>query len=174
MPSSCSCFAKIVKCLRKGTIAPRQGHLCARVRAQLCPRKAQGCTSQTPPVNPKHRFLSIRDTSCKQVICTQGISNIDFCKMVVINFLLCPGIFFSLPTQEFFRGQGKIKVGTETKKHSHFLTSSREEMGAQNIMVCNDKKITWYKSAQHFCTKLFFYCYSVMVQRQAFFIKNSR
>ncbi|WP_418868106.1 hypothetical protein, partial [Segatella hominis] len=29
-----------------------------------------------------------------------------------LNFLLCPGIFFSLPTQEFFRGQGKIKVGT--------------------------------------------------------------
>ena len=28
------------------------------------------------------------------------------------NTLLCPGIFFSLPTQEFFRGQGKIKVGT--------------------------------------------------------------
>ena len=28
----------------------------------------------------------------------------------------CPGIFFSLPTQEFFRGQGKIKVGTETEK----------------------------------------------------------
>ncbi len=28
------------------------------------------------------------------------------------NILLCPGIFFSLPTQEFFRGQGKIKVGT--------------------------------------------------------------
>ena len=27
----------------------------------------------------------------------------------------CPGIFFSLPTQEFFRGQGKIKVGTETE-----------------------------------------------------------
>ena len=27
----------------------------------------------------------------------------------------CPGIFFSLPTREFFRGQGKIKVGTETK-----------------------------------------------------------
>ena len=51
------------------------------------------------------------------------------------NTLLCPGIFFSLPTQEFFRGQGKIKVGTETKKHSHFLTYSREEMGAQNIMV---------------------------------------
>ena len=25
-----------------------------------------------------------------------------------------PSIFFSLPTQEFFRGQGKIKVGTET------------------------------------------------------------
>ena len=51
------------------------------------------------------------------------------------NTLLCPGIFFSLPTQEFFRGQGKIKVGTETKKRSHFLTYSREEMGAQNIMV---------------------------------------
>ena len=31
------------------------------------------------------------------------------------NILLCPGIFFSLPTQEFFRGQGKIKVGTETE-----------------------------------------------------------
>ena len=28
------------------------------------------------------------------------------------NTLLCRGIFFSLPTQEFFRGQGKIKVGT--------------------------------------------------------------
>ena len=27
--------------------------------------------------------------------------------------LLCLGIFFSLSTQEFFRGQGKIKVGTE-------------------------------------------------------------
>ena len=34
----------------------------------------------------------------------------------LINSLLCPGIFFSLPTQEFFRGQGKIKVGRETKK----------------------------------------------------------
>ena len=31
------------------------------------------------------------------------------------NILLCPGIFFSLPTQEFFRGQGKIKVGTERR-----------------------------------------------------------
>ena len=30
------------------------------------------------------------------------------------NIFLCLGIFFSLPTQEFFRGQGKIKVGTET------------------------------------------------------------
>ena len=29
---------------------------------------------------------------------------------------LCPSIFFSLPTQEFFRGQGKIKVGTGTEK----------------------------------------------------------
>ena len=33
----------------------------------------------------------------------------------LLNFLLCPGIFFSLPTQEFFRGQGKIKVGTGTE-----------------------------------------------------------
>ena len=32
----------------------------------------------------------------------------------LLNTLLCPGIFFSLPTQEFFRGQGKTKVGTET------------------------------------------------------------
>ena len=30
--------------------------------------------------------------------------------------LPCPGIFFSLPTQKFFRGQGEIKVGTEIKK----------------------------------------------------------
>ena len=30
--------------------------------------------------------------------------------------LLCLGIFFSLPAQEFFRGQGKIKVGTGTEK----------------------------------------------------------
>ena len=50
--------------------------------------------------------------------------------MVVINSLLCPGIFFSLPTQEFFRGQGKIKVGTETKKRSHFLTYSRRGNGS--------------------------------------------
>ena len=34
----------------------------------------------------------------------------------LIIFLLCLGIFFSLPTQEFFRGQGKIKVGTGTEK----------------------------------------------------------
>ena len=54
---------------------------------------------------------------------------------IMLRLALCPGIFFSLPTQEFFRGQGKIKVGTETKKHSHFLTYSKEEMGAQNIMV---------------------------------------
>ena len=33
----------------------------------------------------------------------------------LIISLLCSGIFFSLPTQEFFRGQGKIKVGTETE-----------------------------------------------------------
>jgi len=28
------------------------------------------------------------------------------------KFPSLPGYFFSLPTQEFFRGQGKIKVGT--------------------------------------------------------------
>ena len=33
----------------------------------------------------------------------------------LIIFLLCLGIFFSLPTQEFFRGQGKIKVGIGTE-----------------------------------------------------------
>ena len=33
----------------------------------------------------------------------------------LIISLLCLGIFFSLPTQEFFRGQGKIKVGTGTE-----------------------------------------------------------
>lgn len=55
--------------------------------------------------------------------------------MVVINSLLCPGIFFSLPTQEFFRGQGKIKVGTETKKRSHFLTYSRRGNGSTKYHV---------------------------------------
>lgn len=78
MPSRYSCFAKFAKRLRKGTIEPRQGHLCARVRALLCPRKAQWCTSQTPPVNPKHRFLSFRETSRKQVICTPVTSDINF------------------------------------------------------------------------------------------------
>ena len=34
----------------------------------------------------------------------------------LIISLLCLGIFFSLPTQEFFRGQGKIKVGTGMDK----------------------------------------------------------
>ena len=37
------------------------------------------------------------------------------------NTLLCPGIFFSLPTQEFFRGQGKIKVGLERKNETSFI-----------------------------------------------------
>ena len=60
MPSRFSRFAKFAKRLRKGTIVPRQGQLCAKVRALLCPREAQWCTSQTPPVNPKHRFLSFR------------------------------------------------------------------------------------------------------------------
>ena len=78
MPSRFSRFSKFAKCLRKGTIVPRQGHHRARVRALLCPRKAQWCTSQTPPVNPKHRFLSFRDTSRKQVICTSVTSDINF------------------------------------------------------------------------------------------------
>ena len=70
MPSRYSCFAKFAKRLKKGTIVPRKGHLCALIRAQRCPREAQWCTSQTPPVNPKHRFLSFRDTGRKQVIWT--------------------------------------------------------------------------------------------------------
>ena len=37
---------------------------------------------------------------------------LPFSTNTLIIFLLCLGIFFSLPTQEFFRGQGKIKVGT--------------------------------------------------------------
>lgn len=78
MPSRFSRFSKFAKCLRKGTIEPRQGHLCARVRAQRCPRKAQWCTSQTPPENPKHRFLSFRDMRRKQVIWALQTSNINF------------------------------------------------------------------------------------------------
>ena len=78
MPSRYSCFAKFAKRLRKGTIVPRQGHLRARVRALLCPPKRKGRTSQTPPVNPKPRFLSIRDTRRKQVIWTLQTSDIDF------------------------------------------------------------------------------------------------
>ena len=41
---------------------------------------------------------------------------LPFSANTLIIFLLCLGIFFSLPTQEFFRGQGKIKVGTGTEK----------------------------------------------------------
>ena len=78
MPSRFSRFAKFAKRLRKGTIVPRQGHLCARIRALLCPREAQWCTSQTPPVNPKPRFLSFRDTSRKQVIWALQTSDINF------------------------------------------------------------------------------------------------
>ena len=36
---------------------------------------------------------------------------LPFSTNTLIIFLLCLGIFFSLSTQEFFRGQGKIKVG---------------------------------------------------------------
>ena len=41
---------------------------------------------------------------------------LSFSTNTLIISLLCLGIFFSLPTQEFFRGQGKIKVGTGTEK----------------------------------------------------------
>ena len=41
---------------------------------------------------------------------------LPFSTNTLIISLLCLGIFFSLPTQEFFRGQGKIKVGTGTGK----------------------------------------------------------
>ena len=37
---------------------------------------------------------------------------LPFSTNTLIISLLCLGIFFSLPTQDFFRGQGKIKVGT--------------------------------------------------------------
>ena len=50
------------------------------------------------------------------------------------NTLLCPGIFFSLPTQEFFRGQGKIKVGTGTEKmkpNSSKITDGRRSASLQ-------------------------------------------
>ena len=40
---------------------------------------------------------------------------LPFSTNALIISLLCLGIFFSLPTQEFFRGQGKIKVGTGTE-----------------------------------------------------------
>ena len=40
---------------------------------------------------------------------------LPFSTNTLIISLLCLGIFFSLPTQEFFRGQGKIKVGTGTE-----------------------------------------------------------
>ena len=40
---------------------------------------------------------------------------LPFSTNTLIISLLCLDIFFSLPTQEFFRGQGKIKVGTGTE-----------------------------------------------------------
>ena len=39
----------------------------------------------------------------------------------LLIILICRGIFFSLPTQEFFRGQGKIKVGLERKNETSFI-----------------------------------------------------
>lgn len=38
IPIRFSCFIKMIKRLRKGTIVPRQGHHRARVRALLCSR----------------------------------------------------------------------------------------------------------------------------------------
>ena len=37
---------------------------------------------------------------------------LPFSTNTLIISLLCLGIFFSLPTQDFFHGQGKTKVGT--------------------------------------------------------------
>ena len=96
MPSRFSRFAKFAKRLRKGTIEPRQGHLCARVRALLCPRKAQWCTSQTPPENPKHRFLSFRDMSRKQVIFTSATNDINFLESKSKEHPYTPFISFHL------------------------------------------------------------------------------
>ena len=62
--------AKQIFLFRQVCKVPKEGHYCAKIRALLCPREAQKCTSQIPPVNPKHRFLSFRDTSRKQVIWT--------------------------------------------------------------------------------------------------------
>ena len=62
--------AKQIFLFRQVCKAPKEGHYCAKIRALVCPREAQKCTSQTPPVNPKPRFLSFRDMSRKQVICT--------------------------------------------------------------------------------------------------------
>ena len=35
---------------------PKEGHFYAQVKALLCPREAQWCTSKTPPVNPNTDF----------------------------------------------------------------------------------------------------------------------
>ena len=43
------------------------------------------------------------------------LMTLPFPTNTLIFSLLCPGIFFSLPTQEFFLGQGKIKVGIGTE-----------------------------------------------------------
>ena len=42
---------------------PKKEHYCA-------PERHKWSTSKTPPVNPKHRFLSFGDTSRKQVFST--------------------------------------------------------------------------------------------------------
>ena len=53
MPGKKSCFTKMIKRLRKGTIVPRQGHHRARVRALLCPREAQGAHKSEPTRKPE-------------------------------------------------------------------------------------------------------------------------
>ena len=59
---------------------------------------------------------------------------LPFSTNTLIISLLCLGIFFSLPTQEFFRGQGKIKVGTGTEKmkpNSSKITDGRRSASLQ-------------------------------------------
>ena len=81
------------------------------------------------------------------------------------NTLLCPGIFFSLPTQEFFRGQGKIKVGTETGTHANVNVV---KINRDNWMVREKKYIfpnfvTYVKRVLDGCQKFFCLVSKVLV-----------
>ena len=53
--------------------------------------------------------LTVMRNNCDYFIIMYGKKR---CKQLKIMLAIAHGIFFSLPTQEFFRGQGKIKVGT--------------------------------------------------------------